>query len=375
MKRIRIGLLSIIAMALTAGIPNSAIAMPSVAVMDFIPKGVTDIEASALTDRLRSELVQIGQYRVVEREMMNVILAEQGFQLTGCVSDKCIVAAGQILGAAYMVAGSISKIGETYSVNARLLDVESGEIIKTAIYDYRGDIDNLLSSGMKYVAARLLSTQNDGTEEVIDARIGQDSAMRGETRSPSRWPYRGAVGVSISSIIADAEGTLKSITINYTRGVFGRLFIELEAGIGADDISETGSSNDSLYFYTTLYDTHFIGQLRLNYLLIRNNPFGLSVFSGIGVMGWQKVGREYVSPTNHYSKNDRENLLGVFPIVPVGINVNLYSSKRTSIVGGFGYLISLKEARPNPWIGIPNEIYPSISPDGPMLSLRILYSP
>ncbi|MBD3233764.1 MAG: hypothetical protein GF315_08575, partial [candidate division Zixibacteria bacterium] len=33
-------------------------AKPVVAVMDFIPKGVTDIEASALTDRLRNEMVQ-----------------------------------------------------------------------------------------------------------------------------------------------------------------------------------------------------------------------------------------------------------------------------------------------------------------------------
>jgi len=44
--------------------------------MDFIAKGVSDTETSALTDRLRNELVQSGKYDIVEREMMTAILAE-----------------------------------------------------------------------------------------------------------------------------------------------------------------------------------------------------------------------------------------------------------------------------------------------------------
>jgi len=63
--------------ALSFLIPTSALQAKSViAVMDFIAKGVSDTEASALTDRLRTELVQTGQYKVVEREMMTAILAE-----------------------------------------------------------------------------------------------------------------------------------------------------------------------------------------------------------------------------------------------------------------------------------------------------------
>ncbi len=130
-------------------------AKPTVAVMDFSGNGVTESETRALTDRLRTDLVETGKWTVVEREMMNVLLGEQSFQMTGCTDQQCIVAAGQILGAAQMVAGSISKVSRVYSVSARLVDVETGEIIKTAVYDHEGDLGEMLKTGMRVVAGKL----------------------------------------------------------------------------------------------------------------------------------------------------------------------------------------------------------------------------
>ena len=89
----------------------SLIAQTSIAVIDFEGKGVTNVEASALTDRLRTELFNIGGYKVVERGMMEEILGELGYQQTGCTSDECIVEVGKHLGVEQMVGGSISKVG------------------------------------------------------------------------------------------------------------------------------------------------------------------------------------------------------------------------------------------------------------------------
>jgi hypothetical protein len=58
-----------------------------------------------------------------------------------------------------MVGGSISKVGRTYSVSARIVSVETREIIKTATYDYRGEIDGLLTFGMRNVALKLLENK------------------------------------------------------------------------------------------------------------------------------------------------------------------------------------------------------------------------
>jgi len=150
-------------------------AQTSIAVIDFEGKGVTNVEASALTDRLRTELFNIGGYKVVERGMMEEILGELGYQQSGCTSDECIVEVGKHLGVEQMVGGSISKVGKTYSVSARIVSVETREIIKTATYDYRGEIDDLLTSGMRNVALKLTG-QKDGKTE--PAQLSKISAKK-----------------------------------------------------------------------------------------------------------------------------------------------------------------------------------------------------
>jgi len=89
---IKLSAFIILIIVITFVIWATASAQPTIAVMDFTGRGVTKDEAAALTDRLRIELVETGKWKVVEREMMNA-LAEQGFSMTGCVEDKCIVAA------------------------------------------------------------------------------------------------------------------------------------------------------------------------------------------------------------------------------------------------------------------------------------------
>jgi formylglycine-generating enzyme required for sulfatase activity len=156
--------------ALMVVVLSVSFAQTSIAVINFEGKGVTNVEASALTDRLRTELFNIGGYKVVERGMMEEILGELGYQQSGCTSDECIVEVGKHLGVEQMVGGSISKVGKTYSVSARIVSVETREIIKTATYDYRGEIDDLLTSGMRNVALKLTG-QKDGKTEPAQLSI------------------------------------------------------------------------------------------------------------------------------------------------------------------------------------------------------------
>jgi len=131
------------------------IAQLSIAVIDFDGKNVTLQEASALTDRLRIELFNTRNFIVTEREKMDAILEEQGFQLSECSSNECIVEMGQLIGVQQIVAGSVMRIGKVYSVAARIIDVERGDIVNTAVFDHEGDIGNLLKTGMREVARQL----------------------------------------------------------------------------------------------------------------------------------------------------------------------------------------------------------------------------
>ncbi|MFB0515212.1 MAG: PEGA domain-containing protein [Candidatus Neomarinimicrobiota bacterium] len=128
----------------------------SVAVLDLEGRGISQVEAASLSDRLRAAIVRTGGVTVVERGQMERILSEQDFQLTGCTSDECAVEVGQLLGVTTIVAGSIGRVGSTYSVDIRTIDVQSGQITHSLWRDYRGEIDGLLAI-MPEIAAELVS--------------------------------------------------------------------------------------------------------------------------------------------------------------------------------------------------------------------------
>lgn len=128
----------------------------SVAILELEPKGVPEVEVSALSDRLRGELIASGAFDVMERGKMHEILREQGFQQSGaCNTDACAVEVGQLIGVEKMIAGSLGRVGKTYSINLRLINVKTGRIERSIMRDYTGEIDKLLTTEMKAVAQQL----------------------------------------------------------------------------------------------------------------------------------------------------------------------------------------------------------------------------
>ena len=94
---------------------TSLFAREYIAIIDFEGIGVTESEARVLTQRLTSEMIALELYQVLERSEMKRLLEEQKFQYSGCVDTKCAVELGKMLGAKYMVVGTISKLGRTFT--------------------------------------------------------------------------------------------------------------------------------------------------------------------------------------------------------------------------------------------------------------------
>ena len=86
---------------------GSALSQPTVAVLDFDANGIPEYEVETLVERLRSELPNTGAVRLVDRKMLENILKEQGLQQSGCTTDECAAQIGELLGAKYMIIGSI----------------------------------------------------------------------------------------------------------------------------------------------------------------------------------------------------------------------------------------------------------------------------
>ncbi len=167
-----------------------------VAVMGFEGKGISDVDASALTDRLVLELFRTGEFKVLEREMLAKILEEQKFQVSGCVSTECLVEIGQVAGVQQIVSGSISHVGIIYSVSARLISVETGEIVNVAILDYEGQIGELLTYGMAEIASQLSGGKPMATGKTLNESDFTGKSPEKERRFPRQPDTRWGIDVS-----------------------------------------------------------------------------------------------------------------------------------------------------------------------------------
>lgn len=158
----------------------------SYAVLDLEGRGISIFEAQSLSDRLRSELVRTGKVTVVERGAMAQILAEQDFQLSGCTSDECAVDIGQLLGVTYMLIGSVGKVGTTFTIDLRKVNVESGKIESSIIRNNRGAIDDLLDA-MGQIALELAGSITSEISRTISPVWAEDFESYSPARFPANW--------------------------------------------------------------------------------------------------------------------------------------------------------------------------------------------
>ncbi|MBN1758337.1 MAG: DUF2380 domain-containing protein [Chitinispirillaceae bacterium] len=107
--------------------------------------GVSEGESELITDRLRTELFKTGKVNMMERNQMQEILKEQGFQQSGvCTDEACLVEMGQMLGVKIMVIGSLGKLGSMFMVNIRAIDVQTAQVVKVVSVDIKGDIEEVV---------------------------------------------------------------------------------------------------------------------------------------------------------------------------------------------------------------------------------------
>ena len=66
---------------------------------------------------------------------------------------------GKLAGVEHMVIGTVSKIGNTYSVDSRMIDVESGKSVISAEYSTQNSIDDVTTNGMESISYQLCNME------------------------------------------------------------------------------------------------------------------------------------------------------------------------------------------------------------------------
>lgn len=111
----------------------------NIAVLSFSTKEVSDLEASIVSDLLRTEIVNLGAsyFNVLDRQYVNKVLSEHHFAALGLATTEGAAAIGKMMNAHKVVTGTLSKAMDSYFINANLIDVETGKIDTAASADYK----------------------------------------------------------------------------------------------------------------------------------------------------------------------------------------------------------------------------------------------
>jgi formylglycine-generating enzyme required for sulfatase activity len=111
-------------LAISISFPQGSFAKGKLAVMDLKAKhGVRESLAEGLSVVVRDAIQGFGDYEVLSKDDVEVIAKRTTIrQSLGCDDTQCLIDIGRSLGTKFMVAGAISKFGDTYNVSLRLID-------------------------------------------------------------------------------------------------------------------------------------------------------------------------------------------------------------------------------------------------------------
>lgn len=181
---------SMIALPLVAGMVFSAAAVaqdtrPGVGILSFENGGSYGQEAEdfqslevGLQQMLIGDMAGNSGMRLVERGRLQELLQEQDLGAAGRVDANTAAQIGRLIGARYMIMGSFVDWYGDFRLDARVVDVETSEIIKTdrargsreELFDILGDLADNIPSGLELPA---LSARDRQVQQENRERLGQ----------------------------------------------------------------------------------------------------------------------------------------------------------------------------------------------------------
>ncbi len=178
-----------LALATSLMVPGAAAAQdtrPGVGIMPFDNGGSYGQEAEdysalsiGLQQMLIGEMARNSGLRLVERGRLNDLIAEQDLAGSGRVDANTAAQIGRLIGARYMILGGFIDFYGDFRLDARVVDVETSEIIKTDrardqrenLFDILFNLANDIPNGLDLPAlsSRDRQTREENRDRLKDA--------------------------------------------------------------------------------------------------------------------------------------------------------------------------------------------------------------
>jgi|GEM_PF-1528134 len=217
--------------------------------------GIPESYAPAFSDRLRLEVFKTDAFQVMERNEMTEILKEIGFQMTGCTSNECVIEAGRILGVEQMIAGSISQIGEIFTISLRVIDIQTAEIIRVENVDYMGSIEELLTMRLKEAALKLAGKSDEsmmasgniigqGNIRVASVPPGAKIFVDGKIADKNTPAVINDLSAGLHIIRLEKGGLVGAKQVFILPGVTSEIEISIKPGFGSLSVESVPSGSE-----------------------------------------------------------------------------------------------------------------------------------
>ncbi len=122
--------------ALKKSEPAEPSADAAVAVWDLEDLSVNPGLFADMTGMLSGQIIetvkQKSQHQVIERQRLLMVLEEQNIGSSSLADESVKLRLGKLAGARLMIFGAYQVVGKTMRVDVRLVDVETGKILKTS---------------------------------------------------------------------------------------------------------------------------------------------------------------------------------------------------------------------------------------------------
>ena len=188
----------------TANTGSAANDQMVVVVADFInDDGKISKLGRYAAEKLTPYFTRSGQFQVLERALIDKVIAEQQFQVSAFVDESTTREIGRLLGAETLISGTISELNDVFYINAKVVDVYYGKLL-TSIDVETDRTDQLVAL---YSAGLPKPPQETSKPRIFRARgIGIPSAKHANPTLAKTMAARAAQADAMRNLVIEIQG-------------------------------------------------------------------------------------------------------------------------------------------------------------------------
>lgn len=138
-----------------------------IAVVDFadLNGNITEF-GMYISEELITRLFLTNKFNIVERNLLNKVISEQKLTLKGTFDQSSVQQLGEILGVDAIVSGTITDLGRSLKINARIISTKTGSIFAVA------STKITKSSSVKNLLSEIKTSENKSDKKPDDSKEG-----------------------------------------------------------------------------------------------------------------------------------------------------------------------------------------------------------